>query len=295
MIIQTQSLTKQYKAGVFALRDVNFAMDEGVYGLLGPNGAGKTTLIGILAGLIQPTAGRAIVCGYDTQHQVREVRKNIGIIPQEYLLYPDFSAYEFLDYMALLSGVDLSRREIMRLLEEVNLAAVAKKKIKSFSGGMKQRLVVAQALVHDPPVLFADEPTTGLDPEERVRFRNLFSDLGLTRTVLLSTHITEDITATTNRLSILHMGRLVFSGSIAELLAQCQGMVWGCTVARADWPAFKDHNLIFSFVHDADAQSVSARYSPLDSAPAGGGTPLEPNLEDAYMLLISQRNAEQAR
>ena len=165
MIIQTHSLTKQYKAGVFALRDVNLAMDEGVYGLLGPNGAGKTTLIGILAGLIQPTAGRATVCGFDTQRQVSEVRKNIGIIPQEYLLYPEFSAYEFLDYMALLSGLDLSRQTIMRLLEEVNLASVAKKKIKSFSGGMKQRLVVAQALAHDPPVLFADEPTSGFDPE----------------------------------------------------------------------------------------------------------------------------------
>jgi len=132
MIIQTHSLTKQYKAGVFALRDVNLAMDEGVYGLLGPNGAGKTTLIGILTGLIQPTAGRATVCGFDTQRQVSEVRKNIGIIPQEYLLYPEFSAYEFLDYMALLSGLDLSRQTIMRLLEEVNLASVGKRRSSLF-------------------------------------------------------------------------------------------------------------------------------------------------------------------
>jgi ABC-type multidrug transport system ATPase subunit len=294
MIIQTHSLTKQYKAGVFALRDVNLAMDEGVYGLLGPNGAGKTTLIGILTGLIQPTAGRATVCGFDTQRQVSEVRKNIGIIPQEYLLYPEFSAYEFLDYMALLSGLDLSRQTIMRLLEEVNLASVAKKKIKSFSGGMKQRLVVAQALAHDPQVLFADEPTSGLDPEERVRFRNMFSDLGLRRTVLLSTHITEDITAVTNRLSILHKGRLIFSGSIPELLDQCRGKVWERTVAREDWATFKDHNLILSFVHEAETHSVIARYSPLSSMVTEGSTPLTPNLEDAYMLLICQHNSEQA-
>ena len=181
MIIQTHSLTKQYKAGVFALRDVNLAMDEGVYGLLGPNGAGKTTLIGILTGLIQPTAGRATVCGFDTQRQVSEVRKNIGIIPQEYLLYPEFSAYEFLDFWALLSGIDLSTQTIMKQLEEVNLAYMDNKQIKSFSGGMKQRLVVAQALAHDQTVRFADELPSGLDPEERVRFRNMISNQGSKR------------------------------------------------------------------------------------------------------------------
>jgi len=182
----------------------------------------------------------------------------------------------------------------MKQLDEVNLAYMDNKQIKSFSGGMKQRLVVAQALAHDQTVRFADELPSGLDPEERVRFRNMFSDLGLRRTVLLSTHITEDITAVTNQLSILHKGRLIFSGSILELLDQCRGKVWERTVAREDWATFKDHNLILSFVHEAEAHSVIARYSPLSRMVTEGSTPLTPNLEDAYMLLIRQHNSEQA-
>lgn len=292
MVIQTHSLSKQYKKGIFALQEVNFEIESGVYGLLGPNGAGKTSLIGILAGLIRPTQGSATVCGFDTTRQARQVREKIGIIPQEYKLYPDFSAFEFLDYMAMLSGTDLTSAQILRLLGDVNLDKAAKKKIKSFSGGMKQRLVVAQALAHNPPVLLADEPTSGLDPEERVRFRNLFSEIGLSRTVLLSTHITEDITATTNQLSILHQGRLIFSGSIDKLLSQSAGLIWSCTLSGEQWELFKEQNLIISFVNDVESRQVKARYSPRNGPPAAGSLPLEASLEDAYMLLVSQHKRD---
>ncbi|HOV31577.1 MAG TPA: ATP-binding cassette domain-containing protein, partial [Anaerolineaceae bacterium] len=174
MSILVEDITKRYKgAQINALNHVSLNCNEGVFGLLGPNGAGKTTLIRILATLITPTSGSATIQGFNVLEQPQKVRPIIGYVPQEYTLYPSLTAKEFLHYMGTLSGLQKPHAQIERVIDQVGLASVANQRLKSFSGGMKQRVVIAQALLHDPPVLLVDEPTAGLDPAERVRFRNL--------------------------------------------------------------------------------------------------------------------------
>jgi ABC-type multidrug transport system ATPase subunit len=288
-MIFTKNLNKFYAKDKQALDDVNLHVPRGVYGLLGPNGAGKSTLIRILTGTLKPTSGSASVAGYDCIKEIDEVRKRIAVIPQEFRLYPNLNPVEFLEYMLLLSGKDIDHALIMKRLAQVNLEELAKKRIGSFSGGMKQRVAIAQALIHDPQVIFADEPTAGLDPEERVRFRNLFSEIGLEKTVLLSTHITEDITASTNQLSVLNHGKIVFSGSTKELINSARDKVWSCRIRSGpEWEDFKSRNLFFSFTLDLDHDEVTALYSPKTSQAEKGSVPLEPTLEYAYMLLVNR-------
>lgn len=288
-MIVTEHLGKFYGKDKQALDDVNLHVPRGVYGLLGPNGAGKSTLIRILSGTLKPTSGIAKVAGYDCVKEIDEVRKRIAVIPQEFRLYPNLNPIEFLEYMLILSGKDIDRSLIMKRLAQVNLEENAKKRMGSFSGGMKQRVAIAQALIHEPQVIFADEPTSGLDPEERVRFRNLLSEIGLEKTVLLSTHITEDITASTNKLSVLNHGKIIFSGSTRELINTARGKVWSCRIRSGeDWEKFKSRNLIFSFTLDPDNEEVTALYSPKTDALERGSEPLEPTLEYAYMLLVNQ-------
>ena len=288
-MIITQQLNKVYGNKKQALDDVNLHVLRGVHGLLGPNGAGKSTLIRILTGTLKPTSGTAKVAGFDSIKEIDEVRKRIAVIPQEFRLYPNLNPIEFLEYMLILSGKDIDRALIMKRLAQVNLEDHAKKRIGSFSGGMKQRVAIAQALIHEPQVIFADEPTSGLDPEERVRFRNLFSEIGLEKTVLLSTHITEDITASTNKLSVLNHGKIVFSGSTRELINTARSKVWSCRVGRGtEWEKFKKRNLVFSFTLDLDNEVVTALYSPKTNELEKGSEPLEPTLEYAYMLLVNR-------
>ncbi len=288
-MITTERLNKIYGKDKQALDDVNLHVPRGVYGLLGPNGAGKSTLIRILTGTLKPTSGTARVAGYDCIKEIDEVRKRIAVVPQEFSLYPNLTPIEFLEYMLILSGRDINRPLIFKRLEQVNLANQAKKRIGSFSGGMKQRVAIAQALIHEPQVIFADEPTAGLDPEERVRFRNLFSEIGLEKTVLLSTHITEDITASTNMLSVLNHGKIIFSGSTRELINTARGKVWSCQIKTgSEWERFRSRNLIFSFTLDQENEEVTALYSPKTSEIEKGSETLEPTLEYAYMLLVNQ-------
>jgi len=288
-MITTERLNKIYGKDKQALDDVNLHVPRGVYGLLGPNGAGKSTLIRILTGTLKPTSGAVSVAGYDWINEIDEVRKRIAVIPQEFSLYPNLTPIEFLEYMLILSGRDINRPLIFKRLEQVNLANQAKKRIGSFSGGMKQRVAIAQALIHEPQVIFADEPTAGLDPEERVRFRNLFSEIGLKKTVLLSTHITEDITASTNMLSVLNHGKIIFSGSTRELINTARGKVWSCQIKTgSEWERFRSRNLIFSFTLDQENEEVTALYSPKTSKIEKGSETLEPTLEYAYMLLVNQ-------
>lgn len=288
-MIRTENLTRVFGKDKLALNKVNLDIPRGVYGLLGPNGAGKSTLVRIFTGMIKPTSGIARVAGFDCVRQIDEVRKRIAVIPQEFKLYSNLNPVEFLEYMLILSGKEVDRNLIMKRLEQVNLLENARQRMGTFSGGMKQRVAIAQALIHDPLIIFADEPTAGLDPEERIRFRNIFSEIGLEKTVLLSTHITEDITASTNMLSVLNHGNILFSGSTKDLIDTARGKVWsGVVKSGPDWDAFKAENLVYSFTLDLETNQVLARYSPIHGPVRPGSESLEPTLEHAYMLLINQ-------
>ncbi len=216
--IMMQTLNKVYHGGVYALNNVDLTIPPGMFGLLGPNGAGKTTLMRILAGIVRPTSGTIRIGEYDggTERGRTAVKRMLGYLPQDFGVYPDLNAREFLDYIAILKGLrdrTLRHKRIEALLEIVSLTQVANRKLKTYSGGMKRRVGIAQALLNDPALLIVDEPTAGLDPEERIRFRNLLSELGGNRTVLLSTHIVEDIAQTCQRLAVLKDGHLIFQGT----------------------------------------------------------------------------------
>ena len=234
MQIEVHHLNKVYRGGVQALNDVDLTIPSGMFGLLGPNGAGKTTLMRILAGILRPTSGSLRLDTFDgnSEHGRTAIKRVLGYLPQDLGVYPDLSAREFLDYIAILKGIDdrKSRQQrIKELLEVVSLSDVASRKLKTFSGGMKRRIGIAQALLNDPKLLIVDEPTAGLDPEERIRFRNLLSELAGDRTVLLSTHIVEDIAQTCRNLAIMKYGKVIFQGTTLDLLREAQSKVWTIT------------------------------------------------------------------
>jgi len=294
MKIEMKELNKVYHGGIHALERVNLSISGGMYGLLGPNGAGKTTLMRILAGILRPSNGNLSVGGYDydTEKGRVEVKRLLGYLPQEMGVYPDLNAREFLDYVAILKGLDDRRarqKRVDELLEIVSLTAVAHRKLKTFSGGMKRRVGIAQALLNDPKLLIVDEPTAGLDPEERIRFRNLLSDLGGERTVLLSTHIVEDIAQTCRNLAILKNGRVIFQGTTIDLIGQARGKVWIVTTNgnRSNRPA--GNITVVSTMHmDTSVQyRVVGEPAPSDEFEA---VLAEQSLEDSYVWLMRGQN-----
>ena len=211
-------VSKQYKNGVTALEDVSFCVGSGVFGLLGHNGAGKTTLMKALVTVLKPSAGTIRVCDFDTATQGKEVRARVGYLPQELAMYPSLSVWDFVNYMAQIKGIR-DKKAVSAVLEEVEMLEFSRRKIGQLSGGMKRRVGIAQALIGNPPILVVDEPTAGLDPEERVRFRGLLSRYASEgRTVLLSTHIVEDIHQLCGELAVLRKGRLFYAGTSAALL-----------------------------------------------------------------------------
>ncbi|QBD81424.1 ABC transporter ATP-binding protein [Ktedonosporobacter rubrisoli] len=297
MEILLKDLTKVYRGGVQALKGLELTIPTGMFGLLGPNGAGKTTLIRILAGILHPTSGIIRVGPYDgtTEHGRQQIKRILGYLPQDLGMYPDLSAREFLDYIAILKGLDGHRARKARveeLLELVSLSTVARRKLKTFSGGMKRRVGIAQALLNDPQLLIVDEPTAGLDPEERIRFRNLLADLGGNRTILLSTHIVEDIAQSCRQLAILREGRVTFQGSLAQMVQQTRGKTWLITTngARPEG-AFT----IVSTLHTGTAVQYRIVGEPPARANMLAMEPLEPGLEDSYVWLMrTQVNPNQA-
>ncbi|HEY3417356.1 MAG TPA: ATP-binding cassette domain-containing protein, partial [Armatimonadota bacterium] len=251
----------------------------------GPNGAGKTTLMRILAGILRPTSGQ-VRCGpFDLSADRGRVglKHVLGYLPQELGLYPDLTAGEFLDYVAILKGIADGHERAQRiaaLLETTGLADVAGRRLKGFSGGMKRRIGIAQALLNDPQLLIVDEPTAGLDPEERIRFRNLLVGLAGERTVLLSTHIVEDVAQTSSRLAVLAGGRVVFQGQTAELLEAARGRVWTLDTSG---PAPVGDLTVVSALN----AGAGMRYRIVAAAPpAPQATAVEPNLEDGYVALM---------
>jgi ABC-2 type transport system ATP-binding protein len=284
MDIVLTAVSKRYRRGALALHGLDLTVPGGMYGLLGANGAGKTTLMRLLAGLLRPTEGTVTVGGHDlaTRSGRQAVRRMLGYLPQEAGVYPDLTAREFLDYIALLKGIDRAadrRRQVGAMLEVVGLAGHAGEKLRTFSGGMRRRVGIAQALVADPRLLIVDEPTAGLDPQERVRFRTLLAQLAGDRTVLLSTHIVEDVAQTARRVGVLGAGRLLFTGTVEELTRRAHGRVWTVTTGTPPPP---DATVVSALPGETGVRYrlVSAR------APGGDAVPVDsPTLEDGYLAL----------
>jgi ABC-2 type transport system ATP-binding protein len=277
---------KRYKGDFWGLRDLSLELGPGVLGLLGPNGAGKSTLMRILATITRPTAGRVLWNGADIVRSPDGLRAVLGYLPQDFGVYPHLNAVEFLEYMAAVKGLDrrAAARRIEELLALVNLTEARKRPLGGFSGGMKQRIGIAQALLNDPELLIVDEPTVGLDPEERVRFRNLLSDLGGERLVILSTHIVSDVEAVATRIAILDRGRLLAWAEPEALLRQVEGRVWEWVIPSAELPAARERWPISATARRADgvhARVVSAL------PPAPGAVAALPSLEDAYLAVLA--------
>jgi ABC-2 type transport system ATP-binding protein len=282
-------VSKRYRGGNWALKGFSLELNPGVLGLLGPNGAGKTTLMSILATITRATEGKVTWNGTDVATNPDGLRAVLGFLPQDFGVYPNLNAVEFLEYLAAVKGLDgaSAKRRIDELLNLVNLADVRKRPLGGYSGGMKQRVGIAQALLNDPKLLIVDEPTAGLDPEERVRFRNLLSDLSGERIVILSTHIVSDVEATATDIALIAQGTLVAHASPEELLRQVEGKVWEWVLPSADLNVAKQKYLISNTARRSDG--VHARV--LADTPPNGAQPVTPNLEDAYLFRLSHHRA----
>ena len=292
MTLDAQQLTKRYGAKT-ALADVSFTLHEGVYALLGPNGAGKTTLMNILAGILSPTAGRALWNGQTIEALGAAYRARLGFLPQTPGMYNTFTAAQYLRYMAALKGVFSGRgeraaldRHVDELLRQVNLSDEARRRVGTFSGGMRQRLGVAQALLGDPDVLILDEPTAGLDPQERMRLRNLVSTLAPTHIVLWSTHIVSDVENMAQQILLLRGGELLAMGTAAALLSQVEGQVWTLAVPTADAARLQAQFPVSNVTWQED-KTVLRLLSP--QRPSSEAVAAQPDLEDLYLFHFKEK------
>jgi ABC-2 type transport system ATP-binding protein len=291
LMITVSRLTKTYGKKVQALRGLDLEIGSGMFGLVGPNGAGKTTLMRILAGLLRPTSGQVTVLGNDvtTNRGKQAVKKVLGYLPQELGLYPDLSALEFLEYVALLKGVTDTverKKQLDKILELTGLTQDARRRLRTYSGGMKRRVGIAQALLGNPQLLIVDEPTSGLDPEERIHLRNLLAEMSARCTVILSTHIVEDVSQSCNDLAVIDMGRVLFRGGPGDLIAKARGHVWNLTTT-GERP---DSSLTVVSTMQLE-KSVQYRVvgNPLETTKA---ISVEPTLEDGYIWLMQQSRAQ---
>jgi ABC-2 type transport system ATP-binding protein len=280
-----ESLGKRYPGRGWALSEFTLTLTPGVTGLLGPNGAGKSTLMRILATVTRPSAGRVLWNGTDLARDPDALRETLGYLPQDFGVYPQLTALEFLDYIAAAKGLEprSARRRIDELLELVNLVDARGRALGGFSGGMRQRVGIAQALLNDPRVLIVDEPTAGLDPEERVRFRNLLGELSGERIVLLSTHIVSDVEATAARIALLAHGRLLADEPPEGLLARVAARVWEVEVDAAELDALRERHLVGATLRRGSR--VLARVVS-DTAPSPSARSASATLEDAYLMLL---------
>jgi ABC-type multidrug transport system ATPase subunit len=283
-------LSKQYARNIWGLRDVSLSVRAGVLGLLGPNGAGKSTLMRILATITRPTGGSVSWNGTDIVRSPDCVRTVLGYLPQDFGVYPQLTAQEFLEYLAAAKGLDAptARRRIDDLLQMVNLDGVRDQRLGGFSGGMRQRVGIAQALLNDPRLLIVDEPTAGLDPEERVRFRNLLSDLSGERIVILSTHIVSDVEAVATDLAIVVRGRLVRQATPEAFLHATAGRVWEWLIPSEELPAVRSRFRITGTLRKPEGMLLRVLAA---TAPGAGARPVEPTLEDAYLDAVTAPTA----
>lgn len=293
-MLEIRNLSKTYGNGVRALDDVSLSIPKGMYGLLGPNGAGKSTLMRTIATLQNADKGSIDFNGIDVLKEPAKLRAQLGYLPQDFGVYPRMSARALLDHLAILKGISDSkerRRVVEGLLEQTNLTKVAKKSVASYSGGMRQRFGIAQALIGDPQLIIVDEPTAGLDPEERNRFHNLLSEIGENVVVILSTHIVEDVADLCPQMAILNQGRIVAEGSPAGLISQLDGKVWKKRIAKADLP---EHRTRHTVISTRLTQGEVLIHVQADSNPGEGFDAVVPDLEDVYFATITASQAETA-
>ena len=287
MGIKVCDLVMEYKKGVKSLNHIDLNIEQGIYGLLGENGAGKTTLMKILVTLLIPTSGTAEVNGLAVKPQNFEaIKKQIGYLPQEFGLYPNLTVREALEYVGIMSGMEKAvyQKQIDYFLEATGLSEHQTKKNRQLSGGMKRRVGLVQALLHNPSILIVDEPTTGLDPEERIRIRNLLVDFSANRTVLFSTHVTEDLAATCNKLCILRKGQIVYNGQMKELIARADDHVFSRSFQNeVDFQKFQSEYKITSKIYEANGITVRFVSETTPNFPCNRCIP---NLEDAYIYSL---------
>ena len=284
------NLTKRF--GDFtAVDDMNIRITNGVYGLLGANGAGKTTLMRMICTLLTPTSGQILCDGKDILKMEGEYRNLLGYLPQEFGFYPEFSVKDYLLYIASLKGIRpvVAKKRVKELLEQVGLSKAANKKMKKLSGGMKRRVGIAQAILNNPKILILDEPTAGLDPTERVRFRNLISELSKERIVILSTHIVSDVEYIANEIWLMKNGRLVQQGSLNDVLDSMPEKVWSLVTSQAEAAKLTKQYKVSNMKTDRDGvelRIISAQ-PPCDYAKV-----LQPNLEDVFLYYFGEKGGE---
>jgi ABC-2 type transport system ATP-binding protein len=285
MMLEFVDVAKVYRGGLRGVDGVTMRLPAGLVGLLGPNGAGKSSLMRIAATVTRPTSGRVLFDGTDAVARPDRLRRNLGYLPQDFGVYPHLTAREFLSYLAAVKGLPAraARARIGELLELLELTGAGRRPLGKYSGGMLRRVGIAQALLTDPRVLIVDEPTAGLDPEQRVLFRNLLADLAGDRVVLLSTHIVSDVESVASDIAIMAGGRLRLRGSPQDLLRQAEGRVWETTVAPGALAGIRERHLVSKMVRTEAGVRVRV-LAP--AAPVPGAVPAAPDLEDAYLTII---------
>jgi ABC-type multidrug transport system ATPase subunit len=288
--IQIENLSKTYRNGNRALKHVTLEIENGIFGLLGPNGAGKSSLIRILATLMKPTDGMVKVNDLDLMKNRREIRAMLGYLPQDFRFFPKLTTREFLDYTARLAGMKNSKQRNLAvddMLENVGLFEARDRKTNKLSGGMKRRLGIAQALINDPDIIIVDEPTTGLDPEERIRFRNLLSTISKREVIIiLSTHIVGDISSTCKNMALLNKGEVVFNGPPDQLIDQVKGHAWLIKATEAEFQEISEKYPVVSTVPIEGGWEIQV---VADDINGFRGEHIEPNLEHGYVYFMESK------
>lgn len=288
-MLEIKQLCKRYPGGVQALNDVSLSIEKGMFGLLGPNGAGKSTLMRIISALLEPDSGTVHFNGQDVFKDPQTLRAQLGYLPQDFGVYPRISAAAMLDHIAILKGVGprkVRREQVDALLQQTNLYAVRHKALSGYSGGMRQRFGIAQALIGDPKLIIVDEPTAGLDPEERNRFHNLLSDIGENVVVILSTHIVDDVSELCPRMAILAAGQVQQQGRPGDLVDTLRGKVWRKVIDKEE---LTEHQKRYAVISTRLLAGRTVVHVLADDAPQDGFEPLTPGLEDVYFSTVFGR------
>ena len=285
MRLTLERLSKQFKNRI-AVENVNAELTEGIYGFLGANGAGKTTLMQMICGIVAPTSGEVKLNGKNVTEMGEQFRDLLGYLPQEFGYTPGFTAEDFMLYIASVKGLDprYARRRTRELMKLVSLEGDMKRKIRTFSGGMKRRLGIAQALLNDPKILIMDEPTAGLDPKERAYFRNVIAEMAQDKIIIISTHIVSDIEYISDQVILMKKGRFILQGTTEELTTEAEGMVWSCRVPVREWAAFENSHTVANSRNLGER--VEARVISTER-PCADAEQAEPTLEDLYLKCFS--------